>query len=110
MSIGKMREQVEIIRVHHEKDTDGIAHPRDEVIARVRAYYEQRHGSVRWANRARFSDATALFRMRVIPNIDITPLLLIVCRQKRYEVLSVEVLRGLYVEALCREVDAVGQP
>ena len=45
MSYGKMRDPVTIIRVHHEKDADGFAETRDEVLARVRAYHEQRHGS-----------------------------------------------------------------
>ena len=115
LSLGKMREQITIIRVHHEKDADGIAHPRDEVVARVRAYYEQRHGSVRWANRARFSDATAMFRFRACggqsPSAQILePTYVIVCRQKRFEVLSVENVRGMYLEVLAREVGAVGQP
>ena len=108
MSYGKMSEPITLIRVHHEKDADGFAESRDEVLARVRAYHEQRHGNVKWANRAAFSEATALFRFRVIPGITVEPLYLIVCRLKRFEVLSVEVLRGQYVEALAKEVAAVG--
>jgi len=46
MSYGKMREIVTLVRVHHEKDADGFAETRDEVLARVRAYHEQRHGNV----------------------------------------------------------------
>ena len=108
MSYGKMREPVTLIRVHHEKDADGIAHPCDEVIARVRAYHEQRHGNVKWANRAAFSEATALFRFRVIPGVAVEPLLIIVCRLKRYEILSVEEIKGLYVEALVKGVEQLG--
>ena len=108
MSFGKMSEHVTIIRVHHEKDADGFAQPRDEVLARVRAYHEQRHGNVKWANRAAFSEATALFRFRVIPGLSVEPLYIIVCGLKRFEVLSVEVLGKRYVEALCKEVTAVG--
>jgi len=108
MSFGRMNEHITIIRVHHEKDTDGIATPRDEVLARVRAYHEQRHGNVKWANRAAFSEATALFRFRVIPGLTIEPLYIMVCRLKRFEVLSVEVLKGQYVELLAREVEPRG--
>ena len=108
MSYGKMRDPVTLIRVHHEKDADGFAQSRDEVLARVRAYHEQRHGNVKWANRAAFSEATALFRFRVIPGVAVEPLFKIVCGLKRFEVLSVEVLHGLYVEALAKEVAAVG--
>jgi len=108
MSFGKMNTPCTIIRVHHEKDADGFAQPRDEALARVRAYHEQRHGNVKWANRAAFSEATALFRFRVIPGLSIEPLYIIVCGLKRYEVLSVETLRGMYIEILAKEVEPVG--
>jgi hypothetical protein len=105
MSFGKLRDPITILRVHYLKDPDGFGQTsRDEVLARVRAYHEQRHGNVKWANRAAFSEATALFRFRVIPGLSVEPLLLIVCGLKRYEVLSVEVLGARYVEALTKEV------
>ena len=103
-----MNTPVTILRVTYEKDADGFAQPRDEVLARVRAYHEQRHGNVKWANRAAFSEATALFRFRVIPGVSIEPLYILVCAAGRFEVLSVEVLGKQYVEALCKEVAAVG--
>ena len=109
MSFGKMSTPVTIIRVHHEKDADGFAISRDEVLARVRAYKEDRHGSVRWANRAAFSEATALFRFRVIPGVAVEPLFIIVCGLKRYEILSVETVRGMYLEILAKEVEPVGK-
>jgi hypothetical protein len=109
MSFGKMQALVTIIRVHHEKDADGFAQPRDEVLACVRAYHEQRHGNVKWANRAAFSEATALFRFRVIPGVTVEPLYIIVCGLKRYEVLSAEVLNKMYNEILAREVNALGE-
>jgi hypothetical protein len=103
-----MRDPVTLIRVHHEKDADGIATPRDEPLARVRAYHEQRHGNIKWANRAAFSEATALFRFRVIPGLSVEPLLYIAYNKGRYEILSAEVLGSRYVEALCREVEPRG--
>ena len=109
MSYGIMREQITILRIRCEKDADGFAQPRDEVIARVRAYHEQRHGNVRWANRAAFSEATALFRFRAIPGVAVEPLYIIVCGLKRYEVLSAEVIRKMYVEILVKEVTPIGQ-
>jgi head-tail adaptor len=108
MSYGKIRDPITLLREVHEKDADGIATSRDEPLARVRAYYEQRHGNVKWANRAAFSEATALFRFRVIPDLSVEPLLYIVCNKGRYEILSVEEIKGLYVEALVKEVAAVG--
>ena len=109
MSYGKMNAQIQILRVHHEKDADGIATSRDEPLARVRAYHEQRHGNVKWANRAAFSEATALFRFRVIPGVAVEPLYIIVCGLKRYEILSVEIIQKMYCEVLCKEVTAVGK-
>ena len=37
LSFGKMREPVQILRIHYEKDADGFAAPSDEILARVRA-------------------------------------------------------------------------
>jgi hypothetical protein len=103
-----MNQHIQIIRVHREKDADGIAQPRDEILACVRAYHEQRYGNIRWANRAAFSEATSLFRLRVMPGVAVEPLLIIVCRKKRYEVLSVEEIRGQYLEILTKRIDSVG--
>ncbi|MCL2532410.1 MAG: head-tail adaptor protein [Oscillospiraceae bacterium] len=104
MSFGKMRDPIQILRITHTKDADGFAQASDQHIANARAYFEQRHGNVRWANLARFSEATALFRLRVLPGVAIEPLHILVCRGERYEVLSVETLRGMYYEILAKEV------
>ena len=103
-----MNTPIQILRVTYEKDADGFATPSDQPVKNVRAYFEQRHGNVKWANRATFSEATALFRFRTIPGLSIEPLYIIVCKAGRFEVLSVEQLRGMYVEALAKEVVAVG--
>jgi len=108
MGLGKMNVAITIIRTEQGTDAAGFAAPRDVVLASVRAYREDRHGSVKWANRAAFSEATSLFRFRVIPNIDIIPLYIIVCGQSRFEVLSAEVLRGMYVDCLVKEMIAIG--
>ena len=103
-----MNTPIQIFRVVHAKDADGFAQPRDEVLARVRAYHEQRHGNVKWANRAAFSEATALFRFRTIPGVTVEPLYILVCKAGRFEVLSVEMLKNLYYEILAREVEPCG--
>ena len=109
MSFGKMNTPIQILRATYEKDADGFATPTDQPVKSVRAYHEQRHGNVKWANRAAFSEATALFRFRVIPGVSIEPLYIIVCAAGRFEVLSVEVLHRQYVEALAKEVRALGK-
>ena len=108
MGLGKMNVAITIIRTEQGTDAAGFAAPRDVVLASVRAYREDRHGSVKWANRAAFSEATALFRFRVIPNVDTIPLYIIVCGLKRFEILSAEVIRGMYVDCLVKESVAVG--
>jgi hypothetical protein len=42
------------------KDAEGFSIEVDNILASVRAYREGRHGNVKWANRATFSDATDL--------------------------------------------------
>ena len=102
MSYGKMNSFIAIIKTTPSKDSEGFASVGDTTLANVRAYYEERHGSEQWTNRAAFSNASALFRFCVIPGITIDTTLVIVCEGKRYQILSVEDVkgRGMYIEAL----------
>lgn len=108
MSFGKMRTPVSIVRTETVKDSEGFATPKDVVLAEIRAYHEARHGSERWANRAAFSEATDLFRFRIIPGVEITTKLFLLCGGCRYDITSVEDVkgRGMYVEILARKVVA----
>ena len=108
MSFGKMNTPIQVMRPVFTKDADGFAVATNQPVKSTRAYFEQRHGNIRWANRAAFSEATALFRFRVIPGVSIEPLYIIESAAGRFEVLSVEVLGKRYVEALCKEVVAIG--
>jgi head-tail adaptor len=78
----------------------------DVILASVRAYKEDKHGSEKWANRAAFSQASALFRFRRIPNLEITTDLVLVCSDGRYNIISVEDVkgRGMYIEVLAEKV------
>ena len=111
MSLGRMDSFIDIVRPGYERDADGFSTKTDAVLASVRAYREGRHGSEKWANRAVFSEATDLFRFRVIPDVEITTDLVIVCGTHRFEITSVEDVkgRGMYVEALCLEVKPDGE-
>ena len=102
MSFGKMNSFIDIIQTEQTKDSDGFAVTTDTVLASVRAYKEERHGNVQWANRAAFSNATALFRFRVIPGVTVDTKLHILCGGKRYKILSAEDVRGrgMYIEVL----------
>ena len=111
MSYGKMNTLVDIVKPTVTTDEDGFRSTTDEVLATVRAYREGRHGSERWANRASFTDATDLFRMRVIPKLPVTTDMVLVCGAERFEITSVEDVkgRGMYVEVLARKVESSGK-
>ena len=106
MSYGKMNAIVDIVKPTITTDEDGFRIVSDEVLATVRAYREGRHGSERWANRAAFTDATDLFRFRVIPKLPVGTDMALVCGEERFEITSVEDVkgRGMYVEVLARKV------
>ena len=108
MSFGKMNTFADIVSVKRNKDSEGFSTTMDEILASVRVYREGRHGSQRWANLAAFSEATDLFRFRTIPGLGITTDHIIVCDGGRYNITSVEDVkgRGMYIEVLAKKVEA----
>jgi head-tail adaptor len=108
MSFGKMTAFIDIIETVHSKDSEGFSISQDTVVASVRAYREDRHGNVMWANRAAFSNASTLFRFRVIPNVNITTQNQIICDGERFKIFSVENVRGkgMYIEVLAERLEA----
>ena len=106
MSFGKMNGFADIVITKRVKDSEGFSTTVDEVLASVRVYREGRHGSQRWANLAAFSEATDLFRFRRIPGLTITTDHILVCENGRYEITSVEDVkgRGMYIEVLAKKV------
>ena len=107
MSYGKMNGFAVIKQLLLDKDDEGFNKETENIIATVRCYREGRHGSKRWANLASFTDATDLFRFRVIPNITITPDYVLDYEGERFEILSVENVkgRGMYLEVLARKIE-----
>ena len=105
MSFGKMNTFIDIISTLPVKDSDGFSTKGDTILASVKAYKEERHGSEKWASRAAFSEATALFRFRRIPDLPMTTSFFIVCDTGRYNIVSIEDVksRGMYVEILCKK-------
>ena len=111
MSFGKMTGFADIVETRQVKDSEGVTHSEDEILASVRVYREGRHGSQRWANLAAFSEATDLFRFRRIPRMAITTDQFLICDDCRYDIVSVEDVkgRGMYIEVLAKkEVPTVG--
>ena len=111
MSFGKMNTFIDIVEQRKTKDPEGFAATEDVAVASVRAYREGRHGSEKWANRAAFSSATDLFRFRIIPGLEVTPDMVVVCGAGRFQISSVEDVkgRGMYLEVLAEEVKASGK-
>ena len=110
MSFGKMNTPIDLVKTGTVKDAEGFATKGDIVLASVRAYREGRHGTEKWANMAAFSEATDLFRFRCIPDTEITTDMAIRCGGERFEITSVEDVkgRGMYVEVLAKEVKPSG--
>ena len=108
MSFGKMNRPAYIAKLRTVKDKDGFPSQEEDVLATMRVYREGRHGSEKWANLASFSEATDLFRFRTMPGITVTTEHYIVCDGNRYNILSVENVkgRGMYTEILAKRTEA----
>ena len=108
MSFGTMNTPISIVQEVVTKDTEGFATKMDSILVSVHAYREGRHGSQKWVNRAAFSEATDLFRFRMIPGQSVTTEHVILCDGKRYEITSVEDVkgRGMYLEVLAKRIEA----
>lgn len=110
MSFGKMNSFIEIVKKSIDTDDEGFKTENLKTVAKVRAYREGRHGSEKWANRATFSTATDLFRFQCIPNVEVTTDMMILCDNRKFEITSVENVKGrnMYIEVLAKEVKLSG--
>lgn len=106
MSYGKMNGFAALLAVKKDKDADGFVTDSEETVARFRAYREGRHGSVRWANLAAFSEATDLFRFRTLKDITVSTEHVLIYGGERFEIKSVEDVKGkgLYTEVFAKKV------
>ena len=109
MSFGKLNTFIELGIFRKVKDADGFTTSFYETVARVRAYREGRHGSQKWANLASFSEATDLFRFRIIPDVSITTDYSLKCGGETFDITSVEDVkgRGMYIEVLAKKVVSI---
>ena len=110
MSYGKMNTFIDIVEKVTTKDAEGFRAEVDNIIASVKSYREGRHGNEKWAKRATFSEATDLFRFRRIPGATITTAMVVVNNEGRFQITSVEDVkgRGMYIEVLAKEVKPSG--
>lgn len=102
-----MNTRINIVQTTTVKDSEGFATRNDVVLASVRAYREDRHGSERWANQAVFQEASSLFRFRIIPGITVATDMTIICEAERFRIISAEDVRGrgMYVEVLAEKLE-----
>ena len=102
-----MNSFIDIISIENVIDEEGFSEKIENVVASVRAYKEDRHGTQKWANMAAFSEATTLFRFRKIPDVNITTKLYILHEGIRYDIISVENVRerGMYIEVMAKKIE-----
>ena len=107
-SIGSMREHLDLIRPVVTRDKAGFTTTRDEVVASVRASIEVRHASSAWVNRAAYTKADVLFRIRAIPGLQVSADMEIASDRGRFVIDAVEHI-GRYVEILAHQVTPEGR-
>lgn len=105
MSFGKMNTFVDVIDRTPIKDSEGFTTQTDHIVASIKAFREERHGSRKWANLAAFTTANAIFTFRRISGIDIESGMVLVCDTGRYTIVSVEKIKGMYVEVLAEKAE-----
>ena len=110
MSFGKMNTRIVFYDKLNATDDEGFKDETEVWLMEIRAYREGRHGTEKWANRAAFTDATDLFRFRKPPGFTPTTNMFIECNGDRFEITSVEDVkgRGMYIEILARGVKPSG--
>jgi head-tail adaptor len=101
---------IDIISTVPTKDSEGFSVKSDNILASVRAYFEPKNFTEKWANSATFSKVNALFRLRYIPGLPITPDMVIVSDTGRYKIVSVENIRNrnMYWECLTEKMEGSG--
>ena len=110
MSFGKMNQRIEILAPTTITDAEGFQSKELAVVVSVRAFREGRHGTSAWANRAAFTRATDLFRIRK-PSVVVDETMLIrTSGGELFEIDSVEDVRGRgrYLEILASNTHAEG--
>ena len=107
MSYGKMTEIYTLISTTPVKDADGFATQEETILATGRAYFEPKNSTEKWHNNAVFAEASALFRFRYIPNLKVDTSMVIICNGERYNIISVEDVRGrnMYIEVLAKNTE-----
>lgn len=105
--IGSMRETIDLITPVARRDAAGFTASAEQVVASVRAYRQMRHASSAWVNRAAYTQATVLFRIRTIPGLTVSEVMHIAAADGRYIIDTVEPI-GAYIEILAHRLHPEG--
>ena len=106
-SLGSMTTTIDLIQPTVIRDKAGFTTTRDEITATVRAQVEVRHASAACVNRAAYTKADVLFRIRTIPGLSVTTDMEISGPDGLYVIDAVEVI-GRYVEILAHQTTPEG--
>lgn len=90
MGLGQMRHFIDIIALSHTRDAAGFDLTQEQIVAHVRAEVEHRHATSAWVNRAAYTKATAIFRIRTHPGITVDESMVIAAADGRWVIDSVE--------------------
>ena len=101
-SLGSMTTFCDIIHPKASRDQAGFTTTSDDILATVRAHVETRHAYAAWVNRAAYTNATALFRIRAIPGVQLTTDMELVTETGRWVIDSIEPI-GRYIEILAHQ-------
>ena len=107
MSFGNLRHRIRIMQPEVATDAAGFEQRVDQQLATARAAIELRHATAAWVNRAAYTKADLLFRIRAIPGLPVTADMEITGPDGRYLIDSVEQI-GRYVEILAHQTTPEG--
>ncbi|WP_423773745.1 MULTISPECIES: head-tail adaptor protein [Actinomycetaceae] len=97
MGLGQMRTFIDLIRPVHSRDAAGFEITTDHVVASVRAAVEHQHATAAWVNRAAYTKATTIFRIRAIPGVGVDESMVIAAPDGRWVIDTIEQV-GRYLE------------
>jgi acyl-CoA reductase-like NAD-dependent aldehyde dehydrogenase len=103
-----MRTTIDLIKPVTQRDQAGFITTTDQMVATVRAYVELRHASAAWVDRAAYTRADRLFRIRQIPHVTVDESMEIAAPDGRYIIDTVEQV-GRYIEILAHHAVPEGR-
>ena len=101
---GKFNKKITLKDKRTTKDAEGFTSSELVNVAIVYAYFEEKHGSEKWVNRAELFKATALFRFRKLSQ-KITTDMVINYNNAIYEITSITDIGGAYSEVMAKVVE-----